>query len=298
MKPQEIEDELCILQSSNNFNKTSSIETRNNIAAQNQTHDSTVGIRKDLSCIGHKKINRAESVKNSKRNLKRKHILNQTRHPTTILSSYMPMKNYLSKDATQIKPVRQTIQERRTNIKSAVSQRCGSKTSKNQNRQNSKESFDQFVVRMNNQEQHFTTNQYAQRARPATSSGYGQLRIKHQKRPYTKSGISTKANADRNQHQYSQNKTFLPGQQRRKNSNKTGDYKTSNIFDDSKPLIRHRGTFCQSNKDSFVEKSSTSNKNYTSSKPGQVANTYFQNWYDQKFKYLGRRINRTTGRMT
>jgi hypothetical protein len=70
----------------------------------------------------------------------------------------------------------------------------------------------------------------------------------------------------------------LPGQQRRKNSNKTGDYKTSNIFDDSKPLIRHRGTFCQSNKDSFVEKSSTSNKNYTSSKPGQVANTYFQNW--------------------
>ena len=58
--------------------------------------------------------------------------------------------------------------------------------------QSSKETFEEFVNRMKTQSSKPSENQYEARVRPLTWGGYGQLRIKHQKRPASKSGIGIK----------------------------------------------------------------------------------------------------------
>lgn len=185
--------------------------------AQNQTHDHTANSA--LNSFVRKKISRAESVKNSRRHFKRKSKPSNTtlnNHPTTILSSYLPLKNYMVKDNGLTKPVRQAQQEKKI-IKQAISERHGNRTSKNICKQSSNETFDDFVVRMQKQEENFTENQYGQRVRPYTSNGYGQLRIKHQRRPCTKSG-GIRIHAQNKHYPYYQNRAYLPTQHRRKSS--------------------------------------------------------------------------------
>ena len=58
--------------------------------------------------------------------------------------------------------------------------------------QQSKETFEEFVNRMKNQTTKTSENQYETRVRPSTCGGYGQLRIKQQKRPSSKSGMGIK----------------------------------------------------------------------------------------------------------
>ena len=57
--------------------------------------------------------------------------------------------------------------------------------------QPAKETFEEFVNRMKVQSKQ-SENQYENRVRPSTWGGYGQLRIKQQKRPASKSGMGIK----------------------------------------------------------------------------------------------------------
>lgn len=90
-------DNLCVIHTPSSFNKTSNTETRNKIGTQGQTCDQS---SEEIAQVApdSKGIQRAESVKNSRRYYKRKQNMTQARHPTTILSSYLPLKNYMVKE--------------------------------------------------------------------------------------------------------------------------------------------------------------------------------------------------------
>ena len=94
------------------------------------------------------------------------------------------MKNYMVNNFSNIRPIRQ-IQRDKKSTKAPISDRNGVKTAKYAQRQNSKESFDNFVQRMKKDNK--STETYGFKARPYTSNGYNHLRIKHQQRPMTKS---------------------------------------------------------------------------------------------------------------
>ena len=265
-------DTLCIIQTPSSFNKTTTTDTRNNLKTQNQTHDHTTSSA--LNSFVRKKISRAESVKNPRRHFKRKPTATLNNHPT-ILSSYLPLKSYMVKEKALSKPVRQTQHEKRY-PKQAISERHGSRTAKNNCTQNSKETFDEFVLRMQHQEDKFAENQYGQRVRPYTSSGYGQLRIKHQRRPCTKSG-GIRIHAQK-QYPYYQNKAYLPTQHRRKSNKGNAEYKSNGLLNESaSKRVDNRATFYGSNKDSFSKDTST-NQTYVSQKHTNMNATYFQNW--------------------
>lgn len=72
---------------------------------------------------------------------------------------------------------------------SAFSHRDGNKTAKNKDRQYSTETFDEFVVRINQQNKKIPESLIKAKTRPSTSGGYGQLRIKQ---PGSKSGMGIK----------------------------------------------------------------------------------------------------------
>jgi hypothetical protein len=270
-------DTLWIIQTPSSFNKTTTTDTRNNLKSQNQTHDHTT--TSALNSFVRRKISRAESVKNSRRHFKRKSKPTNTtmnNHPTTILSSYLPLKSYMVKETALSKPVRQAQQEKKI-IKQAISERQGCRTAKNIIQQDSKETFDDFVIRMQKQEEKFTENHYGQRVRPYTSGGYGQLRIKHQRRPYTKSG-GIRIHAHNKNYPYHQNRAYLPTQHRRKSSKGHWEYKSNGLLNDSvSKNVNNRATFYASNKDSFAKDSSV-NQTYVSHKHTNMNTTYFQNW--------------------
>lgn len=108
----------------------------------------------------------------------------------TILSSYLPMKNYIVSNANRRKPVKQLNREKRT-FNTAISGCKRAHTSKNSHGQMLNETFDDFVQRMKKQS-NMSSETYEFKARTYTSSEYNHLRIKHHKRPMTKSGINGK----------------------------------------------------------------------------------------------------------
>lgn len=176
---------LCIIDSST---KADINETRNKINRTNQTADNAELVSNSLN-NGNKKISRAESVKNSKRYYK-KSSMSQNRHPTTILPSYLPLKKYMVKDMNNMKPVRQAQREKKSTVKAPFSQRTGAHTAKNCQRNYSKETFEEFMKKVNNEKQY--DNTYANKSRPYTSSGWGQVRIRTHKKPITKSNLGVR----------------------------------------------------------------------------------------------------------
>lgn len=104
------------------FNKTSNMETRNNISGQGHTCNQPSEVAYDLNSHDSKRISRAESVKNSRRHYKRKNTIGLN-NKNTILSSYLPLKNYMVKDMNLVKPVRQMQREKQNTSKTAVSDR-------------------------------------------------------------------------------------------------------------------------------------------------------------------------------
>lgn len=94
---------------------------------------------------------------------------------------------------------------------------------------------------MRKQDNNLSDNQYGTKSRPYSSSGYGQLRIKNQKRPTTKSGLGIKNYDQAKHYPYYQNRAHLPIQMRKRSGNRHIDYKSSNLLNetDSKRL-NHR----------------------------------------------------------
>lgn len=113
-------------------------------------------------------MNRAESVKNSRRYIKNRSGLSQTRQHT-ILPSYLPLKKYMAREIGNMKPVRQMNREKKSILKTPFSQRNGACTSKNGHRSTSKETFEEFVTKAR-KDQRFD-NIYNTRIRPYTSNG-------------------------------------------------------------------------------------------------------------------------------
>lgn len=122
-------DNLWIIHTPTQYNNTNKSDTRNSIKGSNQTCENIVDIGFRPESRESRKILRAESVKNSRRYYN-KGNLNQARHPTTILSSYMPLKNYMVKEQNWSKPIRQSNKDHNNIIKSTFPQRNGNRTMK------------------------------------------------------------------------------------------------------------------------------------------------------------------------
>lgn len=219
-------------------------------------------------------ISRAESLGNSRRQYKKKGNLNSMKHQNTILSSYLPLKNFMGKDMQNIKPVRQKQGESKGIPKSSISDRQGLRTAKHGQRYNSKETFDDFVSRMKKQKTN--ENSYGSKPRPYTSNGYGQLRIKNHKRPKTKSGIGIQNYDQVRNYPYSHNRESAPSQLKTKQKNRIIGYKASPSLlneTDSK-LVDHRKTFYPTSSDSIVNKTTFSNDAANGYRLNQIQNTY------------------------
>lgn len=182
-----------------------------------------------------------------------------------------------------VKPVRQGQRERKTMVKNSNSDRNGLKSAKNAQRQSSKETFDDFVIRMKKEASKSSENQYGTRIRPYTSSGYGQLRIKHQKRPITKSGLGLKQYENTRHYPYYNNRAHLPNQLRKRSGNRQLDYKSANLLNDSdSKKLNHRCTFYQGSTESLVNKTAPSEDIVLDNPPIHTQNTYF----NKKVKYI------------
>ena len=270
-------DNLCIIHTPSNFNKTTQVETRNNIKVPISTTNEFGDATDPTGARGAPKISRAESVKNSRRYYKKNSNLNQARQPNTILSSYLPHKNFMAKEPNLIKPVRQMQRDKKSALKSAFSERNGTRTAKNANRQTSKETFDEFVKRMHKENDTSSEQTYGTKVRPYTSNGYGQLRIKHQKRPTTKSGTGIKLYDEVRNYPYYHNRTYLPKDGRKKSTNRHTEYRSSNLLNEvESKRLNHRCTFYPTSHEDLVNKTMSSNDTYLGQKPPLLQNTYFQ----------------------
>lgn len=219
-----------------------------------------------------KNMNRAESVKNSRRYNKKKSTGN-VKNQNTILSSYLPMKNYMVSKANNIKPIRQQIHREKSSLKAAVSDRNGLKTAKHGQRQKAGETFDQFVERMKKQSNR-SADTYGFKPRPYTSSGYGQLRIKHQKRPTAKSGVGCKRYDEIKAGPYFQNKSYIPNKRKKGNTRQIG-YKPTHLLNNSEAVeMDHRRTFYPTTSNSLANKTTLSNEHFAERKINNIQNTY------------------------
>lgn len=170
------------------------------------------------------------------------------------------------------KPIRQAHKEKRGLLKTANSQRNGSRTSKNAQRQHSKETFDEFVARVQKENDNSIDNQYAVKTRPYTSSGYGnQFRIKN-KRPGSRSGI--KLYDETKNYPYNPNRAYAQ-QFRRKAQPKGIEYKSSKLLNESaSKRANHRCTFYPNTGNSLVDRTTFSNETTESTKINKLHKTY------------------------
>ena len=271
---------LCIIHTPANEGKPNNPDTRatskepNNFMGGNKRDISDTLINRDK-----RKISRAESVKNSRRYYKKKSSTNQVKGPTTILSSYLPLKHYMVKEMNFSRPVRQMQREKKHTLKTPFSQRNGLGTAKNAMRKNPNETFDEFVFRMKKQQ---SKNQYPQvvhRTRPYTSSGWSNLRIKQNKRPSSKSGVNVKNYNEARSHPYAKNRQFVYKDNRKKSNNRGNETKVSNLLNESDTKnVNHRWTFYPTGQESFVNnKTDWSYESHGVKKQNYLHHTYFEN---------------------
>jgi hypothetical protein len=222
----------------------------------------------------HSKISRAGSLKNSRRQLKKSNNLNSLKHQHTILSSYLPGKNFMGSDINDIKPVRQMQNEKKRTLKSSTSDRQRLRTAKNGRRSNSNEKFDDFVIRMKKDKPN--ENTYGIKQRPYTSNGYGPSKIKNQKSPNAKSKIGVNNYDKVRNYPSSQNRSYVPSHIWKKQTNRIIGYKPSlNILNESDSRwLDHRKTFYPTSSNSLANNTTSSNDASTVHRVNQIKNTY------------------------
>lgn len=222
-----------------------------------------------LTSLGTKKpAIRAESVKNSRRYPKKKTMENLTSQ-NTILSSYLPLKNYIGTNAHNIKPIRQLQREKRS-LKSAISDRKGLKTTKNNNKRDS-ETFDDFVTRMKNETQ---PGERQTKQRPYTSSGYAQFRIKNSKRSGTRTRAIGKRYEALKKGPYFHNRVYLPQKMKKKIQNRQIGFRQNVLNNSESGSMNYRQTFYPESMTSLVNKTAASNEQILKAKKSDIQTNY------------------------
>jgi hypothetical protein len=224
-----------------------------------------------------KKMSRAESVKNSRRYPKTKSGISQNRQPATILPSYLPLKKYMVRDISNVKPVRQqqSSYTKHKTSRTPFSQRTGVSTAKHGYRNGSKDTFEEFVNKVNS-----NNAQNNNRVRPYTSTGAGtgQVRIRTNKKPATKSGL-----ADRFNPYLKSNRNFAYQNYNKKHGPKaSSQVKHNNLLGYAEQSIsKGRGTFYPNLSDSLI------NKTHMSAETSNNRKTHVGNittYYDKSSK--------------
>lgn len=276
--------ELCILHASDPpSDPPASHDTRNTKI----TNTAESGIPDEPLNHVERKMSRAESCKNSRRYPKTKSGLSQNRNQATILPSYLPLKKYMVKEMTNMKPVRQmhkdSYQHKKQNSKTPFSQRTGvSSTAKSGARDQSKETFEEFV--------HRARGDPKNRIRPYTSTGHGQVRIRTSKKPSTKSGIGTRYNPYLKSNRPWNNDTSYG----KKHAPKPSQVKNNNLLGYAEnSQSKGRGTFYPNMSDSLMNKTDMSVETMHNRKT-HVGNV--TTYYDRSTKNISKQTscNQTT----
>ncbi|CAI2387511.1 unnamed protein product [Moneuplotes crassus] len=257
--------------SKNLLNNTLKEETRNPgmkiQSSQEPSNDSAFGVLK-AKHLG----SRAGSVKNSRR-YNRKNTSGSLKSKNNVFSSYLPLQNYMVSRASRIKPVRQMQREKRS-FKSAISDRKGNRTVKNAQALDSKETFEDFVEKM---QREIKPIEAKPKQRPYTSNGQNQFRIKNQRRTLAKSRAATKKYEALKKAPYFNNRVYIPSKMKKKPQTRLIGYRPNCLNSSESEGVKYPQAFYPTSSGTFASKTTLSNDTFVKN-----CNKHFQNSYGNR----------------